>query len=240
MDCTEVSPACPVSDTIYGYYPSLLGNFFFAGVFGLCAVAQAMLGRKYRVTTYTVLVALGCLGELVGYIGRIKLHSNPWSSSAFSIQILLLIVSPSLLAASLYLTLKHLILHFGPQYSRIKPKLYTWVFITCDTIGFFTQLIGGGIEAASKNLNTKNVGNAIMIAGIVFQAVTMGMCAILAIDYTVRMFYHLGGPGGLKIPRAFGFYLSCAITAFTTILIRCIYRYDSLLIQCTYSEHGIC
>lgn len=230
MDCTEVSPACPVSDTIYGYYPNLAGNAFLASIFGICAIVQVMLGVKYRVVAYTVLVVLGCIGEVVGYIGRLMLHANPWNSGALSIQILLLIVSPSFLAASLYLTLKHLILHFGPQYSRMKPKLYTWVFITCDAIGFLTQLVGGGIEAASKTENTKNVGNAIMIAGIVFQAITMGVCATLAVDYTVQMLHFRGGPRDIRVTRAFGFYLGCAVTAFAAILIRCIYRYVTICI----------
>jgi hypothetical protein len=54
---------------------------------------------------------------------------------------LLLIVLPSLLAAGLYLTLKHLMLHYGPEYSRLWPVQYTWLFIACDAIGFFTMLV---------------------------------------------------------------------------------------------------
>jgi len=36
----------------------------------------------------------GCAGEMAGYIGRIMMHSNPWSNSGFELQICTLIFSP--------------------------------------------------------------------------------------------------------------------------------------------------
>jgi len=150
-------------------------------------------------------------------------------------QILLLIVSPSFLAAGLYLTLKHLVLHYGPQYSRLQPRFYTWLFITCDTIGFLMQVIGGGIEASasgnsSSSKSLSNIGNAIMIAGISFQAVTMGVCGLLAFDFAHRLHKHRGqGEESLRTvsskgPKAFAFYMGCTIAAFVAVLVRCIYR----------------
>lgn len=231
MECSGVSSACPVSDTLYGYYPSLPGNSLFAGIFGTCCIMQFMLGVKYHVKAYAILVILGCLGEAIGYIGRIMMHSNPWSSTAMSIQMLLLIISPSLLAAALYLTLKHLIIYLGPQYSRMKPELYTVVFITCDALGFCTQLVGGAIEAVSHTKNIKNIGNIIMIVGIVFQAATMAVCGLLGIDFTIRLIKSRKDEGGSprwvplpKSSRAFRFYVCCSIISFIAILIRCVYR----------------
>lgn len=193
------------------------------------------MGIKYRVKLYSAVVCLGCIGELVGYIGRIMMHSNPWNNSGFIIQILLLIVSPSLLAAGLYLTIKHLVLHFGPQYSRLRPKLYTLLFVTCDAAGFLTQCVGGGIQASASNdadgKTMRDVGSDIMITGISFQAATMAVCALLALDFARTLYKHRDErrkpPGDTTStnPQAFRFYLGCTITAFVTILIRCIYRY---------------
>ncbi|KAH8586405.1 RTA1 like protein-domain-containing protein [Bisporella sp. PMI_857] len=233
-DCTKITPLCPVEDTVYGYYPSLAANAIFVALFAICAVAQIVLGIKYRLRLYTIVVFIGCAGEAVGYVGRIMMHSNPWNSTGFIIQILLLIVSPSFLAAGLYLTVKHLVLHFGPQYSRLRPRLYTWLFITCDAIGFVTQMVGGGIQASASDgrgsSKTLDVGNSVMITGIAFQAATMAVCGILAVDYTQRLYRRQSKEEqsqrvpSLKGPRAFTFYMCCTTTAFVTILIRCIYR----------------
>jgi len=237
--CTEITPFCPISATTYGYYPNLGANVFLVIIFATCAIVQIALGIKYRVRFYTTMVFLGCAGEAIGYIGRIMMHSNPWSHNGFIIQILLLIVSPSFLAAGLYLTLKHLVLHYGPQYSRLQPKFYTWLFITCDTIGFLMQVVGGGIEASadgksSSSKSLSDTGNVIMIAGISFQAVTMGICGLLAFDFAHRLYKHRAqredssrtvSPKG---PKAFAFYMGCTIAAFVAVLVRCIYRYATL------------
>ncbi|CZT50930.1 related to phospholipid-translocating ATPase [Rhynchosporium secalis] len=231
-DCKAISLDCPVEATIYGYYPNLGGNIIMVAIFAICTLAQIFLGIKYRLRAFPIVVSLGCLGETVGYVGRVLMHSNPWDSGPFIIQILLLIVSPSLLAAGLYLTLKHLVIHYGPQYSRLTPKLYTWIFVTCDAIGFLTQCIGGGIQASADNTDKKmlDMGNNIMVAGVTFQAVVMVVCAGLAIDFAFSLYRHRGERKEIvrepskRGPRAFQFYMSSFIIAFLAILTRCIYR----------------
>ncbi|KAH7409578.1 RTA1 like protein-domain-containing protein [Cadophora sp. MPI-SDFR-AT-0126] len=231
-DCKSISLECPVEATTYGYYPNLGANIVMVAIFAICAIAQIVLGIKYRLRAYPIVVFLGCLGETVGYVGRVLMHSNPWDTGPFIIQILLLIVSPSLLAAGIYLTLKHLVLHYGPEYSRLTPKFYTWLFVTCDAIGFLTQCIGGGIEASADNTDKKmlDMGNNIMVAGVTFQAVTMVVCGLLALDFAYSLYRHreerkkvVQAPSA-KSARAFQFYLTCFVIAFLAILTRCIYR----------------
>ncbi|RAH65223.1 RTA1 domain-containing protein [Aspergillus aculeatinus CBS 121060] len=234
-NCTSVTPACPVSATTLGYYPNLGGNIFLLLVFAICALTQIYLGFRYRVRLYSALVFLGCAGEGVGYIGRLMLHANPWNNGGFIIQTLLLIVSPSFLAAALYLTVKTIVLTCGPQFSLLNPKLYTWLFIICDAIGFCTQLAGGGLQATAANgkgsESTVRVGTNIMIAGIAFQAATMAVCGVLTIDYTRKVYLHRRQQAGytplswMSVSHSgFAGFVGCQTVAFVTILIRCIYR----------------
>lgn len=76
-DCQKISPECPLEATIYGYQPNLGGNVFMVILFGTCAIAQVFLGIKYRLRAYPIVVSLGCLGECIGYTGRVIMHSNP-------------------------------------------------------------------------------------------------------------------------------------------------------------------
>lgn len=192
MGCTRITSECPVGDTTYGYYPSLSANAVLVDLFTICALAQIALGVKYHLMLYSILMFLGCIGEAVGYIGRIMLHSNPWNNAGFIMQVLLLIVSPSFLAAALYLALKQFVLYYGPQYSKPRPNVYTRLFISCDEGGFLTQLVGGGISASASSSDEKTLklGNDIMIAGIAFQAGTMAVAGILAIDFAQRVYRH--------------------------------------------------
>lgn len=62
---------CTIEGTLYGYYPSLGANIFFAAFFGLCLLVQIVQGIRYKTWTYMIALCLGCIGEAVGYAGRI-------------------------------------------------------------------------------------------------------------------------------------------------------------------------
>jgi hypothetical protein len=85
----------------------------------------------------------------VGYGGRLMLHNDPFSSDAFTIQICCLIISPALISAGIYLTLKHIVISFGEGWSRLKPVMYTYVFIAGDLFSLVLQGAGGGLASTA-------------------------------------------------------------------------------------------
>ena len=52
--CVSVTAECTVERTIYGYYPSLSANAFFAAFFGLGIVLNLAFGIRYKTWTYMV------------------------------------------------------------------------------------------------------------------------------------------------------------------------------------------
>ncbi|RHZ62577.1 RTA1 domain-containing protein [Aspergillus thermomutatus] len=226
--CTEVSPICPVEATTYGYYPNLGGNIFFTVFFGILAILQLGIGVYYRTWTFMVALAVGAVLEMAGYIGRVLMHSNPWDESAFKLQIVCLVLAPTFVAAGIYLTLKHIILALGPEHSRLKPRLFTWIFIGCDVGSLILQAAGGGVAAAAGNTNQAllKAGDDIIIAGIAFQVATMSVCGLLGLEFFIR--YGKRGPGlsGEKtsVGRNIKWVILGEILAYFTVLIRCIYR----------------
>lgn len=171
-DCSSVSDACPVKGTIYGYTPNLIANAIFAGAFGLFLAAHLLLPFKYKTWTFGILMSLGAFAEVVGYAGRIIMHSNPWNNAGFTMQICCLVLAPSFFAAALYLTLKDMVRAIGPQFSPIKPKLYPWIFMSCDLMSLVLQGAGGGIAASATTPKGSDDGGHIMLAGIIFQVAT--------------------------------------------------------------------
>jgi hypothetical protein len=245
--CTEVNPECPVSGTLYGYLPNLGVNAFFAAVFGLLLIAQVGIGTYTRTWTYMLAVGLGVFGEMTGYIGRLVMRSNPWANGGFETQICCLVLAPSFLAAGIYLTLKHMVLYCGPEYSRLKAKWYPWIFIGSDMGSIIVQAIGGGVAASANHGNVYNktllsAGDALIIAGIALQSVTMFVCASLILDFFLRRRkartagkVETEGPTSLEateltndahVASPLRFRIFCWAIGFATltILIRCIYR----------------
>jgi hypothetical protein len=237
--CTEVTPECPVEATIYGYAPSLASNTVLLVIFSLCFLLQLALYLPKDNRTFTIVVSFGCLLEAVGYGARLMMNNNPWNDAGFKIQLVLLILAPSFLAAGLYLTLKRLVQYFGPENSRLPPGLYTWIFIGCDALSIVIQAVGGGI-AASATGGLLDTGNSLMIAGIAVQVATMFLCALLAVDFTFKAIKtsnprNIKGDDCIHRPsgRLLNLYLLSVATAFVTVFIRCVYRYvpNALLVS---------
>ncbi|RAH72999.1 RTA1-domain-containing protein [Aspergillus aculeatinus CBS 121060] len=152
-NCAEVTPQCPVSATTYGHRPNLGSNCLFAAIFGFCAVYQLVAGIRSRQTMFTIALTVGCAMELIGYTGRIKMHTNPWDSGYLETQTIRLIIAPSF----------HIVMALALEKSLLRPDLNPWLFVGCDIGSILLQAAGGGL------LNT---GNKIMIAGIAFQIAT--------------------------------------------------------------------
>lgn len=225
--CTEITPLCPVEATTYGYYPNYGGNIFFAVFFGLCGLFQLGFGIYFRSWTLMVALVVGTFLEMAGYIGRVLMHNNPWSSGAFKLQIVAIILGPTFIAAGIYLTLKHIILSLGPEHSRLKPKLFTWIFIGCDIGSLILQAAGGGVAAAagSDQRDLLNAGNDIIITGIAFQVATMSVCGLLGLEFFLR--YLRRGSGEKPLDSGNGrtkLVIFADVFAYFTVLIRCIYR----------------
>lgn len=82
---TSLSPSdyctlttCPLSSAYINYIPSLAGNIIYAAIFTTLLIAQLILGIRYRTWGYLTGLSGGLLLEIIGYVGRIQMHYNPF------------------------------------------------------------------------------------------------------------------------------------------------------------------
>ena len=78
---------CPVVLSVYGYRPTFPGSIALIVLFGLCGLVQIFLGFRYKTWAFMISMLLGCLTEIIGYIGRVMYYYNPWGSVGFIMQI---------------------------------------------------------------------------------------------------------------------------------------------------------
>lgn len=228
LECLSVGPDCPVQNSLYGYYPSLPGNAFFLAFFAICLIANTLLGIWKRTWTYLIAMFFGCLAQTIGYGGRIIMHNNPFDMVGFQIQICCLTLAPAFNSAAIYLTLKHIILCFGPEASRVPPKWYTWAFISTDILALVFQGAGGGIAATADTDSFRNVGNGLMMTGICLQVATLVVFGILVTDYIVRRRKDStplsSEAASTKASTKFHLFAGALFIAYVVILVRCVYR----------------
>lgn len=136
------------------------------------------------------------------------------------------------LAAGIYLTLKHIVIELGPEYSRLKPKYYTWIFIGCDLLSLILQGAGGGIAATAKTTTNTKAGGHIMLGGIVFQVFTLLIFSGLVFDFGGRLWSNRTKLTQQQLALGqsvrFRLFLGSLTVAFLMIMIRSIYRIAEL------------
>jgi hypothetical protein len=232
-NCSGITPECPVYYSPLTYQPSLVANFIFLIIFIICALVSLVLGLRFRTWSYMICTVCGCVLELLGYLGRVKLHSDPWDSGAFTVQIITLIIAPAFLSASIYLTLKHVVLTFGREFSVLRPALYTWIFVAMDIISLLVQA-GGAAIVGSKSTDIKvlKAGANIALAGIILQVVSLATFGLLASLYLVRLNKHWNTltPQARTIGQSTRthVFVAAIVIAYLTIVVRCIYRIPEL------------
>jgi hypothetical protein len=125
--------------------------------------------------------------------------------------------------------LKHLVLAFGQERSKIQARYYTWIFITGDFISLMLQAVGGGLAGgAGLNAVLRNKGTDLMIAGIAWQVATLIAFAGLVLDYVIRTRNHWDqvdeDAKSLLKQNRFKEFIFGVTVAFLAIFLRCIYR----------------
>lgn len=167
-----------------------------------------------------------------GYLARVQLWNNPWDSGAFKVQICAIILAPTIVCISLYLTLKHIILAVDPSVSRLRPALYPFVFIPADVSCLVLQAVGGGLAVSARWTNTTMLrnGNRLIIAGISLQCLVLGVFGVLCLEYfrKARRQVRTGEPSPARSvvwdDGRFRLFCYALLGAYIGIYVRCIYR----------------
>ena len=217
---------CDVKYSVFEYRPSIAANSLFFALFiisGALHLIQGFLNWRSRIWStqwfYCWAMVLGCVTEVIGYIGRILLHSNPFNFPYFLIQIVCLTIAPAFFSAAIYITLGQTVRTLG--HPRFNPRLYAYIFIPSDLIALTLQASGGGLSSG----NSHQTGVDLSLAGLSFQVVSLVVFSVLALDWIryYRSFHEATVlPGRFK---AFAWLLTISILL---ILARCAYRIDEL------------
>lgn len=92
-----------------------------------------------------------------------------------------LTIGPAFHTASTYLCLSRIVVIYSEEAARLKPKTYTLFFIFCDIVSLTLQG-GGGVAATATTASMNKTGKDLLIAGLVFQVISLTIFALLCID----------------------------------------------------------
>ncbi|KAJ3951681.1 hypothetical protein N0V92_011905 [Colletotrichum tropicale] len=214
---------CDIHYSLYRYRPNIAVNALFLALYGLAGLVHIFLGIRWRSYWFMTFMVLGCLSEIVGYIGRIMLYHNPFAFVPFMLQIVFITSGPVWYTAAIYVTLSKAITHLGPELARLPPKALYWVFIALDVSCLVIQAAGGAISTDSKG--DSDLGVNLAMGGLVIQVVVIVVfCAVFA-DYMIR---YTRSSYTRKLTQREKIFFGFLALAVALILARCSYRVDEL------------
>ena len=205
-----IPPSLSGGYQLWYYYPSVPGGIAVASIFGILVSGQ-LFGLIKTGKKFCIPLVIGgickfnqsnpppsidadtdnvfqTLVEVVGYGARVVAHYHITSTILYAIQSLLILLAPILFAASVYMYLKRIIFDVrGEGYCIVPARHLTKIFVTGDVLCFVVQGAGGGILAGAKNHSQENLGENVILTGLILQIVIFAFFIIVAAMFLLRM-----------------------------------------------------
>ncbi|EAL20696.1 hypothetical protein CNBE0610 [Cryptococcus deneoformans B-3501A] len=200
----------------YDYTPTGWVTILFIVLFSVSGALHLVQATIFKYWIVFPTIAVGVALEIIGWAGRYWSNQNVLYNPPFLMQIITMVTDQKrtdllshqcssvvgwlanlrrvaikstadqmCLLAWDYTILGIAIQNLGRQYSILAPKAYVALFVTCDVISLILQAVGGGWAASSEFPVPKSPTN-IMVAGIIFQLVSMIIFSLLACDFMYR------------------------------------------------------
>ncbi|KAG8995735.1 hypothetical protein FRB94_008789 [Tulasnella sp. JGI-2019a] len=177
------------NDTSFGFVPTLWVCIFFVCLFSFTGLVHLYQSFRYRMKAWWIPTVVTCgLVEVLGWSGRIWGSQNVWSQNPYIMQIVCTIFGPSFMTAAFFIIFVRIIRIVGPEYSRLSPRIYTYLFVGTDVTALLIQSIGGAMAATANTPSGSATGAHVMVGGIILQMVAITVYALTSIEYFWRVY----------------------------------------------------
>ncbi|KAJ7607918.1 RTA1 like protein-domain-containing protein [Roridomyces roridus] len=222
----------------YGYIPQERVAIIFVVLFGVAAVTHIVQAAYYKLWWLYPTVIAACIGEILGWAGRLWSSREPQRSEPYLMHHILTatVLAPTPLLAADFIILSSIVeeLPLGERYSWLTPRRYTAIFLSSDVIALAIQAVGGGLVSGAQTLALANRYAHIVLAGILFQLVVIILFSVLGIDLVRRYIQdkpvrgkaerQLRSPTKMPIPKRLKWMLAVLAVSIIALFIRSIYR----------------
>ncbi|KAI0778232.1 RTA1-domain-containing protein [Trametes elegans] len=184
---TSDSSSNQSTENLYGYTPTRAVCIIFVILY--CVSTLLHIGQAIRSRAWWLLpsAALAGAAEVVGWVARTKSSYDPSARMAYIIQTSILVLAPTPFVAALFVGFGRISARLGSEYSRLSPRWYSRIFLTCDILSLLVQGGGGGIAASSfDDIDKQKLGGNIILGGLIIQLISMSVFCYFMCEYAYR------------------------------------------------------
>lgn len=178
------------SENMYSEYLTLWPNLTFTIVFGVLFLIHIGLTIWSGYYYFGVVFFCGCGLTFAGYLSRAFSVGNEEQEDPFLCQFICLTISPAFIMAGIYYILGRMLRLHGDNFSMLKPKWFSYIFVSCDLISLIVQAVGGAMAAfAVTDKTSTDDGTNVMVGGIAFQVVSMSLFYLALLEFLFKIYF---------------------------------------------------
>ncbi|KAL1743514.1 RTA1 like protein-domain-containing protein [Schizophyllum fasciatum] len=182
----------------YGYVPTEWICTVFLVLFAVTTALHLGQAIWFRCWWLMPTVIFCSVLEVLGWAGRLWSVHEVMKRTPFMTQIVTTVLGPTPLLAANFIIMGRVVGRLGAMYSRLSPRLYSVLFLSCDIISLIVQGVGGGTAASADNDKDADKGGNIMLGGIAFQIIVILFFTIVSAEFLWR--YASNRPLGSRQP----------------------------------------
>ncbi|KAG8985938.1 hypothetical protein FRB94_004803 [Tulasnella sp. JGI-2019a] len=177
------------TDSPFGYVPTLGICILFVVLFSLIGLIHLYQSFAYKNVKWWIPTVVTCgLVEVIGWCGRWWGSQNVWNQNPYIMQIVCTIFGPSFMTAGFFIIFVRIVGIVGSEYSRLSPKIYTYLFVGTDVTALLIQSVGGAMAATANTPSGSQSGAHVMVGGIILQMISITVYAITSVEYFWRVY----------------------------------------------------
>ncbi|KAI1207316.1 RTA1-domain-containing protein [Annulohypoxylon truncatum] len=169
------------------YEPSLAGNAVLLALFAVLIPVTFALGIKYKSSIFAATVDTGLALEVVGYIGRVLLHSSPNDRSYFILFIIGTVIGPTFICAALFLIMPQIVAVYGEEFRSWRPDWFSYLFYALLTISAALELAGGIVSTIRDDSGDIDTGVRVLVVGLAIQLVALAIFIFHAMLFAIAV-----------------------------------------------------
>ncbi|CAF3566561.1 unnamed protein product [Fusarium graminearum] len=183
----DCGSTCPASNGFYTYNPSVGGNAMLLTVFALLSIATIYFGIRSKTYLFSIILTAGLLLEVLGFIGRILLHSKRDDQGHFFLVLFGTILGPSLMSLAIFIVLPHILCIYGRPICPFRPLVAGLIFWGLAAVTIIFELVGVIFMAYETKSFSRKQGAAIAATGLAIQALSLVACTGLHFWFTLSL-----------------------------------------------------
>lgn len=138
----DCGSTCPAEGGFYPYDLNVGGNAVLIAAYAILAPVVFFTGFRFGTPGFSATLTTGILLEVLGFVGRILLHSTPDSQTYFTLSLVGTILGPTMMCAAIFLILPHILSLYGDHMCPFRPLFAMLAFYSLITVALVLEVVG--------------------------------------------------------------------------------------------------